>query len=235
MLMSIWAFGFIGDRAEAQQGADHSDLGHHHGFTGPGDVGDWPPRPVGSGSTMTPADAAVSFAIAAQQQAATLGGQGAGLDGLQAQAAIDDALSPAMADVLGNDWLHISSAPAKNGKDDFTPAEETFFSRSLNQTVIVRNWPGGPEILTFAPDQLQPVVTAVEEAEAAELGRAWLLDQGIDGVGSLEGFGIRALESGELHPVRMVYVTYASSWFDDPVYSALVDLTNGIVVEGGAL
>jgi len=143
-------------------------------------------------------------------------------------------MAPNVAAALGQDWSEISFVEAKTGKHGGTPAERTFFSRDLNQTVIVREYPFAPEVLTFAPTVLQPVISPAEKVEASELGRQWLGEQGID-IEGLEGFGIRALDNGELYPVRMVYVTYSVSWFEDPLFSALVDLTNGLVIEGGAL
>ena len=233
MLASIWLIGMVADLADAQGSGDHSDLEHHHGFTGPGGAEDWPPRPVGSGGEMTDAD---PFAVpAAAPKMFALQAPEAQADGGAAQAEVPPQMAAEMVAVLGENWIRISSVAAKSGKDDFNPAEETYFSRDLNQTVIVRQWPGGPEILVFAPDELQPVITEPERVEATELGRQWLIARGLTQVESLEGFGIRALDNGELYPVRMVYVTYATSWFDDPIYSALVDLTNGVVIEGGAL
>ena len=222
MLASIWLFGLVSTDADAQGGPDHSDLAHHHGFTGPGNVADWPPRPTGAGGSMQPAEQ-----LPPQAQAAP---------GIAAQALrAGVVIPPAVAAELGDDWIHISTVEGKGGKDGYIPGEKTYFSRDKNQTVIVLDYPGSQQVLTFAPDELQPVITAGETAEAAELGRQWLLDQGHAGVAELEGFGIRALDDGELAPVRMVYITYATSWFDDPIYSALVDLTNGVVVEGGVL
>jgi hypothetical protein len=227
-ILSFWFFASLTGDAAAQGQDAHSDLEHHHGFTGPGDEADWPPRPTGASESMFDADANLepevqaAPALRAIEEAAEA-----------AEAAIDHAasMSTPLEDALGEDWIHISSVEAKLGKGGSTPSEETYFSRSNNQTVMVLN---GSQVVTFTPTELQPVVSPAERAEASALGMAWLLEQGHDADG-LEGFGIRALDHGELYPVRMVYVTFATSHFDDPLFSALVDLTNGVVVEGGAL
>lgn len=143
---------------------------------------------------------------------------------------LTQSFSPELTAALGSDWVLISSVDAIIGKDGSLPAEDTFFSRSNNQTVLVSDG----VVATFDADTVQPLIAPVERSEASELGRIWLEDRGHD-LDNLEGFGIRALDHGHLYPVRMVYVTYATSWFDDPVLSALVDLTNGQVLEGGAL
>jgi len=218
-IASISVFGWVADSAGAQAAHDHSDLAHHHGFSGPGDVADWPPRPATANADLVPADGVVATG-----------------PGLRAEAAATPARYVSGLDAaLGTDWVHISSAPGRAGKDDVRPDEEVYFSRDLNQTVIVLFWPDGPEITTYPADEVQPIVSAAERAAATELGRQWLLDEGFDEATDLEGFGIRALDDGELFPVRMVYITYAASWFDDPLYGVYVDMTNLVVADGGQL
>lgn len=263
MIASIGAFGMIADLADSQSATDHSDLEHHHGFTGPGSQENWPPRPTGAGAMNAaldnaelPAPAAAAIARVTDQDSpgGILGGAGPvpGVDGapaigdpnaeaapsaeqLEAEPTAEPISDDPLAIALGADWVHISTEQYKNGKDGSTPGAETYFSRSNNQTVIVYQWPGASEIATFGAADLQPIVSKSESQQASVLGRQWLLDQGLAGVESLEGFSIRALDNGDLHPVRMVYVTYATSWFDDPLYSALVDMTNLVVIEGGSL
>jgi len=289
MIATIVIFGMIADRAGSQGVTDHSDLEHHHGFTGPGSEQDWPPRPTGAdvlnnvqdnfeppaslasargidepttpeedllaaggggilaGQVPGAADADAGNADAGDADAGNAD-DGAD-DGDPAARALDDEAQaePAeatpepvvstdpLAIALGTDWVRISYEEGRGGKDSYTPAEETYFSRSNNQTVIVHLWPGSTDITTYAPEELQPIVSEAERVTAAEIGRQWLSEQGMTDVEGLEGFAIRAFDGESFYPVRMVYVTYATSWFDDPAFSALIDMTNLTAVEGGRL
>lgn len=214
--------------ATAQGHHDHSDVDHHHGFT-PRSEQQWPPRPTGARGDMVTIGDATPGPPAFVSDVAAFPAQAR----VQSSAAMP--MDQALAEALGEDWIHISSSPAVQGKGDFVPAEETYFSRDLNQTVIASGDPWAQDVFTFSPEELQPVIAPAETAEAAELGRAWLLERGFTGVEFYEGAGIRAFNDGEFYPTRMVYITFASDGFADPEYSALVDLTNGVVVEGGAL
>lgn len=227
-LLSFWLFAVVTSDVDAQGQADHSDLEHSHGFTGPGDEADWPPRPTGASESMFNADANLEPDV---QAAPALRALEHAAEAAEAAVNHAAAMSSPLEQALGEDWIHISSVEAKLGKGGSAPSEETYFSRSNNQTVMVLN---GSQVLTFSPTELQPVVSPAERAEASTLGMAWLIEQDFDADG-LEGFAIRALDHGELYPVRMVYVTFATSHFDDPIFSVLVDLTNGVVIEGGAL
>lgn len=216
----------LGSASADEHVHDPSDLDHHHGFSGPGDVAEWPPRPQGANENMVVFDPLPEDPLAAPM----LRSGPAISEAAEEASALAEDFSPALSAALGDDWVLISSSDAIVGKDGTLPAEDSYFSRSNNQTVRVIDG----VVQTFDAAELQPLIAPAERAEAAELGRQWLIEQGYE-VDGLEGFGIRPLDHGRLYSVRMVYVTYATSWFDDPVLSALVDLTNGEVVEGGLL
>lgn len=231
LLLTISALVIGSAFATAQNAHDHSDVDHHHGFTGSGTAQEWPPRPTSASGGTTKIDGTP----AADEAPPFVGGAAALAGQAIARSAAAVPLDQALSEALGEEWTHISSSPASSGKGSNLPPEKTYYSRTFNHTVIATFGGGGVEVYTFEPDQVQPIIAPAETAEASELGRAWLLEQGFSGVEFYEGAGIRALNNGEFYPTRMVYITYAIDDYEDPEYSALVDLTNGIVVEGGAL
>lgn len=212
--------GLIGSTSANAQGAhDHSDLEHHDRFTGPGDKADWPPRPVGATSeTQRVADAP----------------SGDSLDGPTSVFAI--ASNADVVAELGTDWILVSESPARQTKNGYTGAEYTFFSRDNNHTIIViEDQIGQLDVTTWTSEQMQPIVTAAEGAEAADLGRAWLVANGFPEAADLEGFSIRALDDGQFYDVRMVYVTFSTEAFANPTHSTLVDMTNLVAISGRVL
>ncbi len=225
----IGALGLTGAMvANSEAEHDHSDLEHHDGFTPPGSEADWPPRPVGANDDLVRVD---DDLVPADGDLVWVDDVGVVTEAGSA----DTRLDPALASQLGSDWVHISSELAFVGKDGSLPAVETYFSYDLNQTVMVVTSESSNSVETFDASELQPIVAPAETVRATELGRNWLLTQGHDGARNLEGFGIRAFDDGEFYDVRMVYITFGTSGFADPEFNTLVDLTNGVVVEGGAL
>lgn len=231
----IWSIG-LGNSADAQNGHehDHSDLVHHDNFTPPGNREDWPPRPVGAG----PLKQANPIAAAA------IGGPNdpnpRALDAIGATAIVDVAPeavgNPELLAALGDDFTLISHAEGQVGKYDSIGERWTWFSRSLNQTVIAELKDDGSfAIDILAIDEMQPILSRPERNWAAEIGMDWLLNNGFPEAAGLEGTAIRALDEGKFHDVRMAYVTFATDNFADPTHSVLVDLTNLVAVSGRSL
>lgn len=228
MLVSVGAFAVIGDIADAQGHVDHSDVDHHHGFTARGSETEWPPRPVGSSSMTATGVGEPSPEVAAQ--AGGVASQPGGEVDPDAETVVDE-----LGRALGRSWVFISSEDSHTGKYDSTPAIDTYFSRTHNQTVLVELWPGGRRITTYPASEFQPVVGEAERLDSIEIGRNWLLENGYPAAGALEGYVIRALDDGAFYPQRMIYATYSTSFFDDPTHFVLIDMTNLTVIEGGLL
>lgn len=198
--------------------------GDHTPHTGI-EQGVWPPQPLGmSNVEALPAsakDGALSGVVAAAR--------GVVLNNPNVRAA------------LGDDYLEFDGSLGDTKSE--TTANFLFFSYTSDETVeVTLNRNGAVTHETFAAAEYQPTENAVEVDRAILLGQQDLTASGFEVTG-LTGTAMLAFPpqsaitdiEQQYYPQRIMYVTFGPGNGEIPVYSALVNLSNATVSDGGLI
>ncbi len=147
--------------------------------------------------------------------------------------------NPETREVLGNNYRQFDGSLG-SGKSDIT-ASFLFYNYLNNTTIEARLTRAGNVVNeVFPASEWQPPEHSDEVVEAIALGQASLAENGYETAG-LEGTAMLAfpqisqIASTDRHyySERLLYVTFGQGDGAIPVYSALVNLSNGSVTESG--
>ena len=130
---------------------------------------------------------------------------------------------------IGQEFLNMK------GDRNNSQVRHTYFSHSKNVTIeVLMDQESVRAIHPIAPDRYQPPLTESEMAEAIQIARRTLLDEGITQIADLEGHTILALPTdgnSAFFNHRIGYVSFHRNVDVGPEYVAWVDLTDQVVVE----
>lgn len=199
--------------AVAPLGLQHN----HEGLT-------WPPQPRGITNVV--------IHSSAEREKIDGDLERARMDRLERKAATDPRASRA----LGNTFTPVTVIDKEDDKTSGKVISQmVFFSRDNNATVEVE-FDSNEEIQavkSIPASEYQPEVTDGEIAEAAELARAYFLNQGIAKVAGLKAYGILAYkpEGVGFFDTRVIYVSFHKHDDAPPELAAWVDLTNQLILK----
>jgi len=227
LLLAVMAgLAACGDSAQISGGSEDSRLvdlpSDHTAHTGVAE-GIWPPQPL----AMTDVQGYPASARASAEESV-----------------IDNALravmnNPDTAAALGDNFRQFDGALG-DSKSDIT-ASFIFYNYDNNTTVQSRlTKTGSVENDLFPASEWQPSEHRIEVTQAIDLGRDSLLDNGYEtaglvGTAMLAFPPISEVVSADRHyyAERIMYVTFGEGDGAIPVFSALVNLSEGTVTESG--
>ncbi len=198
--------------------------GQHTPHTGV-EQGIWPPQPLG----MTSEEGFPASAREGAQHNVVNAARGRLMN------------NPAIRTALGEDYIEFDGSLG-DSKGDVT-ASFLFFSYTANQTIEATLLRSGEVTHTaYEPQQYQPTEHASETSRAIDLAETALLGAGFETTG-LTGTAMLAFpragdstdEGLQFYPERVMYVTFGQGNGELPVYSALANLSTGVVSEAGLI
>ena len=185
--------------------------------------GIWPPQPLGmTGALALPASAKVG-ALQSVVNAAR---------GVVMQ-------NPNVRGAIGDNFIEFDGSPGDSKSS--VSASFLLYSYSFDETVeVVLQRSGEVTFETFQAVEYQPSEHAIEVTRAISLGRQNLINSGFE-VAGLSGTAMLAFPplseltnaDEQYYPQRIMYVTFGPGDGELPIYSALVNLSDSTVSDGG--